>query len=337
MSTPISYNDALEDCLDVMRSGGDLRNAVARYPQHADALGDDVRIAYALRRAAFSVVPPEGAETRASLRLANALREARPAQRASASPFGWLTGALRPIAVAGVAVVALVAFGLGATGNVSNPLGGATSAEASTVEGVVVENRDGTLTLETAQGLTKVDLNQKPMIQDDMAKLLTIGDIEAGQVVRIEAKKTPQGALVAKQINRKPITAVALQDWCTDNGDACHEVAPRLEAVSTQCRPGDQQCLRIQQSVTNLQQGLKALMQRITELKNRCGESRDAPACRQLMQVCKDHPLVCADLKIRPANGLGGGQGNPGQGGQQRPQNAPQQRPNSTGPGSRTQ
>ena len=77
MSKPISYNDALEDCLDVMRSGGDLRNAVARYPQHAEALSDDVRIAYALRRAAFSVVPPEGAETRAALRLTSALREAR--------------------------------------------------------------------------------------------------------------------------------------------------------------------------------------------------------------------------------------------------------------------
>ena len=78
-------------------------------------------------------------------------------------------------------------------GYVSNPLGGATSAEASTVEGVVVENRDGTLTLETAQGLTKVDLNQKPTIQDDALKLLTISDIEAGQLVRIEAKKTAAG------------------------------------------------------------------------------------------------------------------------------------------------
>ena len=179
------------------------------------------------------------------------------------------------MAIAGVAVVALVVFGLGATGTVSNPLGGATSAEASTVEGVVVENRDGTLTLETAQGLTKVDLNQKPMIQDDIAKLLTISDIEAGQLVRIEAKKTAQGALIAKQINRKPVTAIALQNWCTDNGDACHEVAPRLEAVSTQCRPGDQQCLRIQQSVTDLQKGLKELTQRIVELKNRCGDNRD--------------------------------------------------------------
>jgi hypothetical protein len=100
MSKPISYNDALEDCLVVMRSGGDLRNAVARYPQHADALRDDVRIAYALRRAAFSVVPPQGAEMRASLRLANALREARaesqPALRASASPFRWLRDTRRP-------------------------------------------------------------------------------------------------------------------------------------------------------------------------------------------------------------------------------------------------
>jgi hypothetical protein len=332
MSRPVSYKDALEDCLNVMRGGGDLQSAVSRYPQHETELRDDVRIAYALRRAAVSVVPPAGAETRASLRLANALREARteaqPARRAaSASPFGWLAGALRPLAVVGVAAVALVVFGLG-TGNISNPLGGASRAEASTVEGVVVENRNGTLTLETPQGLTKVDLNQKPTIQDDTAKLLTISDIEAGQVVRIEAKKTAQG-LVARQVDRKPIAA--LQNWCTDNGDACREVAPRLEAVSTQCKPGDQQCARIQQSVSDVQKGLQALQKRIQDLKTRC-EGRETPACRQLMQVCKDHPVVCADLKIRPptapAGGAGGLAGDNQQGPQQqRPQNPQPQRP----------
>jgi hypothetical protein len=341
MSKPISYNDALEDCLNVMRSSGDVPAAVARYPEHDAALRDDLRIAYALRQAAQRALPTEAAEMRAAMRLTSALREARaeaqPVRRAGG--FGWLAGVLRPLAVAGVAVVALVVFGLGATGTVSNPLGGATNAEASTVEGVVVDNANGTLTLETAQGLTKVDLNQKPTIQDDAAKLLTISDIEAGQVVRIQAKKTPQGALVAKQIDRKAVSA--LKDWCADNGDACHEVAPRLEDLTTQCRAGDQQCQRIQQSITDVQKGLKELTQRIIDLKNRCVDSRDQAACRQLMQTCKDHPIVCAELKIRPnqsgQNGLnqnnsGGNQQTP----QQRPQGAPQ-RPNNAGPGPRSQ
>jgi hypothetical protein len=229
-------------------------------------------------------------------------------------------------------------------------LGGATSAEASTVEGVVVENRNGTLTLETAQGLTKVDLNQKPTIQDDAAKLLTISDLEAGQVVRIEAKKTPQGALIAKQVDRKALNT--LQDWCTDNGDACHEVAPRLENLTNQCRVGDQQCQRIQQSVTDLQKGLKELTQRIIDLKNRCVDSREQAACRQLMQVCQDHPILCAELKVRPAQAgqgspaqgipIGPNQNNsgPGNGSQQGPQQRPQvapQRPSSTVPGPRAQ
>lgn len=341
MSKPISFNDALEDCLAVMRSGGDLQSAVARYPHYNAELRDDVRIAYALRRAAFRVVPPEGAEMRASMRLTNALREARteaqPASRTGS--FGWLTGALRPLAVAGVAVVALIVFGLGATGTLNNPLGGATSAEASTVEGVVVENRNGTLTLETPQGLTKVDLNQKPTIQDDAAKLLTISDIEAGQLVSVQAKKTPQGALIAQQVNRKPVNT--LQNWCTDNGDACHEVAPRLEAVTNQCKPGDQQCQRIQQSVTNLQNGLRELTQRILDLRNRCVDSREQAACRLLAQACKDHPILCSELKIRPPQG-GPNQNNPNsgnqQGPQQRPPGAPQpQRPNTAVPGPRAQ
>jgi hypothetical protein len=337
MSKPINYKDALEDCLSVMRSGGDLQSAVAGYPQYEDSLRDDVRLAYALRRAATRVVPPEGAEMRAAMRLTNALREARaaaqPARRSSG--FGWLAGALRPMAVVGVAVVALVVFGLGASGTVSNPLGGAKSAEAS-VEGVVVENRGGTLTLETAQGLTKVDLNQKPTIQDDAAKLLTISDIEAGQVVRIQAQKTAQGALIAKQVDRKAVTA--LKDWCSENGDACQQVAPRLENLTTQCRPGDSQCQRIQQSVTDLQKGLKELTQRIIDLKNRCVDSREQGSCRQLMQVCKDHPILCTELKVRPAQG-GPSQNNSGPGNQQspqRPQGAPQ-RPNNSGPGPRSQ
>jgi hypothetical protein len=316
MTNRIDYREALEDCLGVMRAGGDLHAAVARYPQHADALRDDVRVAYALRRAAATVSPPEGAESRASLRLANALREARaeaqPARRGWS--FGWLSGGLRP--AAGLAAIALVVVGLGLTGVVSNPLGSPSSVEAS-VEGVVVENRDGTLTLETPQGLTRVDLNQKPTIQDDALRLLTIADIEAGQVVRVEAKKTPQGQLIAKQVDRKPLNV--LKDWCEDNGDACREVAPRLEAVSTQCRPGDMQCMRIQQSVRDVQTGLTQLTKRIQDLKARC-EGREAPACRQLMQVCKDHPVVCGDLKIRLPQ-----QQAPG--GAQQQQQPPQQRP----------
>lgn len=333
MSKPVRYEDALNDCLEVIRAGGDVRAAVARYPEHEAALRDDVRVAYALRRATFAIVPPEGAETRASLRLANALRELRAEvqpSRPSASPFGWLAGALRPLALSGVAAAVLVVFALGATGSLSNPFGGASSAEASTVEGVVVENKNGTLTLETPQGLTKVDVNQKPAVQDDSLRLLSIADIEAGQVVRIEAKKTPQGALVARQVNRGPLNA--LQDWCADNGDACKEVAPRLETLTSQCRPGDQQCARIQQSVSDLQQGLKALSQRLQALRDRCVDGRDGMACRQLAKACQDHAIVCADLKIRPSAG------NPGPGGgQQRPQSAPQQQRPSQGPGPRSQ
>jgi hypothetical protein len=336
MSKPISYREALEDCLSVMRAGGDLQSAVGRYPQHEAELRDDLRIAYALRRAAFRVVPPAGAEMRASLRLAGALREARaetqPAPRVSA--FGWLAAALRPLAVAGVAAAALVVFGLGATGSLSNPLRGASSAEASTVEGVVVENRNGTLTLETPQGLTKVDLNQKPMIQDDAAKLLTIGDIEAGQVVRVQAKKTPQGALVAQQVNRKAVSQ--LQDWCAENGDACHEVAPRLQDLTSQCRPADQQCQRIQQNIIELQKGLRELTLRIVDLKNRCSDNREGAACRQLVQMCKDHPLICAEQKVRPALGGPNGQNQNQQPPQQRPQGLPQ-RPNGGAPGPRAQ
>jgi hypothetical protein len=319
MSKPVRYEDALNDCLDVMRAGGDIHAAVAGYPQHEAALRDDVRIAYALRRAAFSVAPPEGAETRASLRLANALREARAEaqpQRRALSPFGWLAGTLRPLALSGVAAAVLVVFALGATGSLSNPFGGAGTAQAATFEGVVVENKNGTLTLETPQGLTKVDVNQKPTVQDDALRLLSISDIEAGQVVRIEARKTPQGALIAKQVNRQPLNA--LQDWCADNGDACKEVAPRLETLTSQCRPSDQQCARIQQSVIDLQQGLKALAQRIQALRDRCNEGRDGAACRQLARACQDHAIVCADLKIRP----GGGQP-----GQQRPQQRSNQGP----------
>src|SRR5262245_17973120 len=111
MSKPMSYNDALADCLEVMRSGGDIQEAVARYPQHDAALRDDVRIAYALRRASFRIVPPEGADMRAAMRLTNALREARaemqPKQRKSLLPFGWITGALGPVAIAAAAVVAM--------------------------------------------------------------------------------------------------------------------------------------------------------------------------------------------------------------------------------------
>jgi hypothetical protein len=160
------------------------------------------------------------------------------------------------------------------------------------------------LTLETPQGQAKVDLNQRPTIQDDSLRLLGVADLEAGQIVHIEARKTPQGALIAKQVSRKPVNAP--QTWCADNADTCREATPLLERLTSQCRPGDLQCARIQQNVIELQNGLKQLMQRIQALKDHCGDGREASACRQLMQACKDHPVVCTDLKIRPANGNSG-------------------------------
>jgi len=303
------YRDALEDCLQVMRSGGDVQAAIAQHPQHATELRNDIALAAAIRGAGARVETPAGAEGRAGLRMAAALRELRtteasrlPAPRAGI--FGNLGAFLRPIAIAGIAMLVL-AVGLGVIGG----LGGGGTAEASTLEGVVVENSNGTLQVQTNTGLETVSFENSAQVQDESSNYVAVADIAVGQVIKAQGKAS-NGRFVAKQALSK--SPAEIKTFCTDHPDACQQLLPRLEAQINACTPaGSPACQRLQQPLQDTRNALQALTTELTNLKDRC-EGGNRNACKARDKSCKQHPLICSELQKHNGNNGPTGPGNNG-------------------------
>jgi hypothetical protein len=315
------YRDALEDCLQTLRRGGDVQAAIARYPTHAAELRNDIALAAAVRSAGSRVETPAGAQGRAGLRMAAALREARAAQAPTTTApkpglLSGLSGFLRPLAIATVALVVL-AVGLGAIGG----LGGGGTAEASTLEGVVVENKDGLLTVQTNTGLESVSFEKTAVVQDDSARNVAVSDISVGQVVKVQGKRGANGPFIAKQLLSKP--AAEIKAFCAQHGDACQQLLPRLEAQINACVPaGSPACQRLQQPLQDTRIAVQMITADMSQLNDRCGNG-GSNACKAFERACKMHPVICSELRKRFQGGNNNGPGGPNRGpgnNQQRPQ-----------------
>jgi hypothetical protein len=307
--TSQNYRDALEDCLQTMRARGDIEAAIARHPRHAAELRNDIALASAIRIAGSINKPLPGADGRAGLRRAAALRDARAGMAPAATRqrrAGLFEGWLRPAALAGLAALVLVAVGLTATGSVGS-LGRGT-AEAATVEGVVVENTNGTLSVQTSTGLETVSLDKSATVQDESSHVVAIADIAPGQVVRVQGKKANQGPLVAKQVISQP--PADLRSWCVEHGDACQLLEQRIATQVSACAAADVQCQRLKQPLTDARAALETITREMGALKDRC-DAGGKPACQTLDKACKDHPVICQELRKR-GGGPGPGQRPPG-------------------------
>src|SRR4051794_24142455 len=115
----ITYEDALQACLDAVRAGRDQHTAVAAYPEHAERLREELQLATSIRSLSPQLPPISG---RASIQLQAQLAEARRARPTAAEPgvlrrIGrWpalLRGAGLATAAALAAVAVLIAMGAG--------------------------------------------------------------------------------------------------------------------------------------------------------------------------------------------------------------------------------
>ena len=118
-------DNALNDCLEMLANGGDLRECVARYPQYERELTPLLETAMTTRRLAASATFSPRAKARGLDMLMDAVNEGRAAPKKR----GWLNldllrPVLKPVAVA---VSALVVMGFVA--------GGTTAAAADSVPG----------------------------------------------------------------------------------------------------------------------------------------------------------------------------------------------------------
>ena len=119
------FSEALNDCLDRLVQGEEIRECLRRYPQQASELEPLLHVALATIRAAEEAKPSPEAKARNFMRFSEAVqsRSARPERRLSWLSFRWLPLA-RPVAVG---LASILVFVLGA--------GVATAASSESVPG----------------------------------------------------------------------------------------------------------------------------------------------------------------------------------------------------------
>ena len=274
------YEDALQQLLESVRAGEDPEVALERFPEHAAALRDDMRLTSALAALATAVpAPPAMAREAASSRLLAELAATRPEQKPRWRP--WSLSPARYVLAAAVLALAVVGGGLLLDG-------GGASVEASTIEGVVVENESGRLTVQTLDALESVEVPAGAPISDVAGASILLGGIEAGQVVVVDVHRRGD-AVIAQRVQRY---VDSIEDWCTDESARCRLVSDGLREVHERCLQTPAAC------IVRLD-GLESLRLRaedsvaLEELKQQC-RGGDGEACRRIVRFCREHPVLCS-------------------------------------------
>jgi hypothetical protein len=279
----VPYEDALQQVLEAVRSGHDLEAAVARFPEHAVALREDVRLSEGVTRLSRAVAsPPPEARAAASRRMLSQLAAERTAAakpRASFLGLGW------PRYVLAAAVVAIAVLGAGLLLG-----GGGATVEAATIEGVVVENEGGTLTVQTLDALEQVEVPGDALVSDVAGASIGLGGIEVGQVVVINAERRGR-QVVAQRVQR---FKESLEAWCTDDSARCRALTAELEKAKMACQRAPATCRVALERLEALR--LRALdSAKLEELKQAC-RGGDSEACRLIVTFCRDHIALCGAL-----------------------------------------
>ena len=119
------------------------------------------------------------------------------AERQAASKPRWsFLGARLPRYVMAAVVVAVAVLGAGLLLRAAGQ-----SAEAATIEGVVVDNSGGTLTVQTLDALEQVEVPAGTSVSDVAGAQIGLGGIEVGQVVVVDVQRRGKD-VVAQRIQR---------------------------------------------------------------------------------------------------------------------------------------
>ena len=220
------YEDALEDAIIAVRDGEDLERVLARVPEHADALREDLRLTAAVRNYASVLAPSAAARATANQGLMAALQTERTAAATRPMRRSWFSAGLPRVDIAAVVVlVALVAFA--ALDRDNGP-----AVEAATIEGVVLGNSEGSLTVQTLDALEQVTVPSDAAVSDAAGASIELSRIAPGEVVVIQAQRRGE-AVVARQVAR---LVANIETWCNDASDRCEVLTDRLRDLEEGCQ-----------------------------------------------------------------------------------------------------
>jgi hypothetical protein len=286
----IMYGEALARCLEAVRQGRDVDAAIAAQPaRHRRRLREDAELAAAVSRFASGVAGPGPAEeARARNRMLAELASARTPAGArpagSGMRFGWMRYAFAAVAFAALTAGAVLLVG---------PLGGDETAEAATIEGVVVASGDGRLTVQTLDGLEEVTVPLNAALLDGGGAPLELTAIEAGQVVQIRGTRGAGGRVAALEVRRP---AGGLAGWCADNPARCRRLADVLQEARERCAANPAACRAFAARLDGLIEDAGQVAE-LEDQKQRCREA-GAPACRDFVSLCRLRPSACGPAGV---------------------------------------
>jgi hypothetical protein len=274
-----TYTDALSGCIEALRNGASLEEALVRAPQkYQERLRADLETMQSLQRVASGVSEPEKKDSdSAAIRFRTELAELRAEKESKASAGFWT---LPRVGAGAAAVVLVFVFGFFALN------GDDYAAEAATLEGVVVESNPGAITLQTVHTLEQVTVPRGALISDGAGAAIDLDSIQPGQVVVIKGNRLAQGTVAAKSVDR---VAAGLQTWCADHSYRCEQLELRLQETKQGCE-GAASCLVAKEQLAPLLERLGELAV-LEELAQKC---RELPAqCQDLVRFCRAHAGIC--------------------------------------------
>jgi hypothetical protein len=291
----ISYHEALSRCLEAIAQGQTLDAAIASQPsRHQDQLRRDTTLAQAVRRYAESAPGPSAAaQVNALSRLNAELNTARASRRVAKPSRGFLGLGVPRFALAGLLLAALL---VGVSFLLTNSNHGST-VEAAAFEGVVVENQDGSLTVQTLDTLEQVTVPVDAQVLDENGAAINPDAIQIGEVITVRGNRERAGPVRALELQR---VVDGLPGWCDQNAERCRQIAQNLEDAQQRCQNNPAACRLVQQQVTDLIGRIKDVAS-LEDLKQRCSDA-GGDGCRDFTTFCQQHADVCIrDVPPGPA------------------------------------
>jgi hypothetical protein len=264
-----------------VRSGQALERAIAAFPEHAHALREDLELVAAIRSSSRAPGLREAAAA-ASVRrrLLADLAAVRDEQSRGSWPV-WRLARPRAFAIAAALGVLLLAVAA-----VAGLMAGSGSAQATTLDGVVVETAPQSIVVQTAAGLQTVSVTEDADVLDPAGSEVGASAIEVGEVIDAVVKRVSGNSLAAVKVQRR--AAGALPGWCQRNPVRCREVEPKLPRAVVACQAGP--ACDESSAVVSGDDG-----QRLRQLAQRC-QSAGGQGCMDLLRYCRSNAGVCSAL-----------------------------------------
>ncbi len=279
------YEDVLEQCLATARRGEDVEPLIAAHPQFAEQLRLDLAAAASARRVA-TALPGIGPTTRQAFRTN--LAQQRQQQAARKQRSFWPAFRMPALALAAASAVVVIVAAVLVGGIFST-----NTAEASTIEGVVVQNDSGTLTVQTDTDIQTIEVQNDLTVNDSTGAAIDLASLEPGQLVVIHGK--PGGARVFRALRIELRAANDLLPWCQQHPIACREIERNISQRVSDCAADQLICQRIRDRLDQIKQQVN-LSDRLQQLKDSC-DGGTQTACREIVGFCQNNPGVCDTIR----------------------------------------